>query len=96
MEGLEWIKLHWAEIAAAFGIGGSSGLLGKKAMDSKQDKEIKQLCKKVDVIEKEVSENKAKLELNTTLDKQLREDLNRDFTRIDQKLDRLVDLMIKK
>ena len=93
---LNWIAKHWAEFAAALGIGGSSGLLAKKFTDKKQDKKINSLEKKVNSLESDIK-------TNTQFDKQFREQMGADYNgikeeigKINGRLDQILILLVKK
>ena len=53
----EWIEAHWIELLSALGIGGGSGILGKKLTDRKQNKDIEYLKSEVKDIRSELSIN---------------------------------------
>lgn len=71
-EVLNWITTHWDSIVAALGIGGASGIAGKKLIDREQNQKIKYLESKVDNIEKEVQMIEKNLAHNSLVDEQFR------------------------
>ena len=75
----EWVSQHWEEVLAAIGLGGGSGLAAKKIVDSKQDSRISDLEKKIKILELEASNLKNAITMNTSFDKELRKQIERDY-----------------
>lgn len=78
----DWLIKHWAELAAALGIGGGSGLAAKKLTDKKQDKKISELESKVNDMEKAITQLKNDIKTNTMFDKQFRDQMEREYNGI--------------
>lgn len=68
----KWLELHYIELLAALGIGGSSGIASKKLIDRNQDKNIKELTNKVNVMDNKISAFEADLNANNINDKNFR------------------------
>ncbi len=79
---LNWFIKHWAELAAALGLGGGSGLLAKKMTDKKQDKKISDLEKKVNSLNEDMLQLKNDIKTNTMFDKQFREQVEKEYNGI--------------
>lgn len=100
---VNWLQDHWPEVLAYLGIGGGSGILGKKLTDKKQDTKIKQHEEKINHHEEDIkvlkkvysSQSKAILKVendlkhNTDWDRQLREDLKSQREDIKEKFNKL-------
>ena len=82
MDILNWIVKHWPEFAAALGIGGGSGLAAKKLTDKRQDKKISALEKKVNDMDKTITQLKNDIKTNTMLDKQFRDQMEQEYNGI--------------
>lgn len=72
---IDWLTLHWKDVAAYFTIGTSSGIAGKSLIDKKQNAEISEIKDRVGKLEGNVKELDSKIENNTLLDMKLREEL---------------------
>lgn len=85
-----WITSHWVEILTYLGIGGGSGILGKKLTDKKQDEKIKRNEEELNKQRVEIVRQK---ELNIKNREQILElskrqnNITMQMLRIDKKLD---------
>ena len=78
----EWFVKHWPELFGSLTLGGGGAFGVKKLTDKKQDAKIKQLENKVGDMEKEVTQLKNDISVNTMFDKQFREQVEREYTGI--------------
>ena len=79
----DWIMSNWEVLLSAAGIGGSSGILGKKLTDKAQDSKIKantdsikNTGEKVIKIMEVQTGLKAQLDINDALDKEFKTNFN--------------------
>ena len=79
IEFLNWVTKHWAELAAALGLGGGSGFLAKKITDKEQDRKISYLEDKLESMEKHLIQLENDVKTNTMFDKQFREQMEREY-----------------
>lgn len=78
----EWLVEHWPELAAALGVGGGGGLIGKKLTDSTQDKKIKEMETILNLHDKKISKMALDIDINSRFDEQFREQVDKDRTQI--------------
>ncbi len=98
----EWFISHWQEILAYIGIGGGSGIIGKKLTDKQQDKKLKDHEDRIMKLETECITIKNDIQNNTVFDKQLRGEfkeyrdlMDKRLSRIEDKQDKIYDHLIK-
>lgn len=84
-----WLSSHIPEILGVAGVGGGSGLLGKKLIDKEQSKKITELEGKVEVHDKLIMELQAEIKSNTLLDEAFRTQISDQNKQINSKIDEL-------
>ena len=76
------INDHWATVLTAIGAGGGGGFLGKRFIDRKQDKELKQIDERVSNVEMD-------LKLNSQADNQFRVEFKEHKTEMGTRMDKI-------
>jgi hypothetical protein len=87
----EYLAEHWITLTSSLGLGAGAGLGAKKLTDVEQNKRIEQH-------ERDITEIKTKLEVNTRLDAERQaaltvhlDKIDKRFDRMDDKLDRILE-----
>jgi ABC-type phosphate transport system auxiliary subunit len=80
----EYLAEHWITLTSSLGVGAGAGLGAKKLTDAQQNKKIEQH-------ERDISEIKTKLEVNTRLDAERQAALSVHLDKIDKRFDRMDD-----
>lgn len=105
---MDWLSENYPSVLATLGIGGGSGLLGKKLVDREQNKKISELQKamesnksRIEATEKALINIQNEIHTNTEFDKQLREEfkehrseLNRRLTALETGQGKILDYII--
>ncbi len=91
----DWFMHHWQDVLTYIGIGGGSGIIGKKMIDREQSKKLKDHEQRITLLESKTKEIEKDIETNTIFDKQLRSEFKDHRELMDKRLQRIEDTQIK-
>lgn len=91
----DWFFHHWQDVLTYIGIGGGSGILGKKMIDREQSRKLKDHEERINLLESKTKSIEKDIETNTIFDKQLRSEFKDHRELMDKRLQRIEDTQVK-
>ena len=94
----EWLNAHWTELMTLLGIGATgsgSAVLGHKMIDKKQNAHLKENDKRLDNLEKKVTEIDGEIKVNSTSDQQFRNEIGHRLGSIENLNNKILEHLLK-